>query len=161
MPDTDDTDPSLDLGFERIVPVSAADLWRGWTDPALLTRWFTPAPWVTLEAEIDPRPGGIFRTVMAGPDGERSEGPGCVLAAEPGRLLVWTSALGPDFRPLPTSNEGFAFTATIEFEEIAGGTRYRATVRHATPEDAASHAEMGFEAGWGAALDQLVALLAR
>ena len=44
MPDTDDTDPSLDLGFERIVPVSAADLWRGWTDPALLTRWFTPAP---------------------------------------------------------------------------------------------------------------------
>lgn len=159
MPDTDDTDPALDLAFERVVAVSAADLWRGWTDPALLTQWFTPAPWVTLEAEIDARPGGIFRTVMAGPDGERSEGAGCVLVAEPGRRLVWTSALGPDFRPNPVSDEGFAFTATIEFTEDADGTRYRATVRHASAEDAATHAEMGFEAGWGAALDQLVALL--
>lgn len=159
MPDTDDNDPTRDLGFERVVPVGAADLWRGWTEPALLTRWFTPAPWVTLEAEIDPRPGGIFRTVMAGPDGERSEGAGCVLVAEPGRRLVWTSALGPGFRPVPASDEGFAFTATIEFTEVAGATRYRATVRHASAEDAATHAEMGFEAGWGAALDQLVALL--
>jgi uncharacterized protein YndB with AHSA1/START domain len=152
-------DPILDLWFERVVPVAPADLWRGWTEPDLLTRWFTPAPWVTLEAEVDARPGGIFRTVMAGPDGERSEGAGCVLVAESGRRLVWTSALGPGFRPAPPADDGFAFTAEVSFTASGSGALYTAIVRHSTAGDARTHADMGFEAGWGAALDQLVALL--
>jgi uncharacterized protein YndB with AHSA1/START domain len=41
-----------------------------------------------------------------------------------------------------------------------GGTLYRATGRHATQADADQHAAMGFEVGWGLALDQLVALFA-
>jgi len=149
-----------DLVLERLVPVPAERLWQGWTDPDLLVRWFTPAPWVTTEAEIDPRPGGAFRTVMRGPGGEEgADGTGCVLEAVPGRRLVWTSALGPGFRPHEPQTEGFVFTAIIEFEPTAEGTVYRATVRHATAADAEVHAAMGFEAGWGAALDQLVELV--
>lgn len=155
----DELDPDLDLVLERVVRHSAHDLWRGWTDPALLVQWFTPAPWRTLEAEIDAQPGGVFRTVMAGPEGERNEGTGCVLVAEPGRCLAWTSSLGPGFRPQAADEAGFVFTAIVEFEEADGGTRYRATVRHGNPDDARQHADMGFEAGWGAALDQLLALL--
>lgn len=147
-----------DLAIERFVAAPPERLWAGWTTPDLLVQWFTPAPWVTLEAEVDLRPGGVFRTVMQGPDGERNEGDGCVLEVVPGRRFVWTSALGPGFRPVH-DDEGFPFTAVIEFEPQDGGTRYRATVRHATPADAATHAEMGFESGWNAALDQLVALV--
>jgi uncharacterized protein YndB with AHSA1/START domain len=71
---------------------------------------------------------------------------------------------------------GFHFTGILEFEPIAsgakgaaggtgatggtGGTLYRATGRHATRADADQHAAMGFEVGWGLALDQLVALFA-
>ncbi len=148
---------SHDLVLERVVPVPQEHLWRGWTDPTVLVRWFTPAPWVTTEAEVELRPGGIFRTVMEGPDGERNEGAGCVLEVVEPRRFVWTSALGPGFVPNIVT-EGFAFTAILEFDAVPGGTRYRATARHATPDDAATHAAMGFEAGWGAALDQLVAL---
>lgn len=150
-------DTDRDLVLERIVPITAEQLWRGWTDPTVVTQWFTPAPWVTVEAEISPTPGGIFRTVMCGPDGERNEGSGCVLEAVENRRLVWTSALEPGFRPTVPS-EGFLFTAILEFEPVQDGTLYRATARHATAADAAIHAEMGFHAGWGAALDQLVAL---
>ena len=99
----------------------------------------------------------MFRTVMCGPDGERNEGSGCVLEAVENERFVWTNALESGYRPVGSS-EGFLFTAIIEFTPSDRGTRYRATVRHATDADAAQHAEMGFEAGWGGALDQLVAL---
>jgi len=151
-------DTYFDVSFERVVPVPAAHLWRGWTDAAVLKRWFTPAPWVTTDAEVDPRPGGIFRTVMRGPDGEVGGGIGCVLEAIPNERFVWTSALGPGFQPQPQPTEGFHFTGMIELEQRGSSTLYRATGRHSSREDADAHAAMGFEVGWGMALDQLVAL---
>jgi uncharacterized protein YndB with AHSA1/START domain len=156
----DDLDPVLDLRLERVVPVEAAALWRGWTEPARLVQWFTPAPWVTTEAEVDLRPGGTFRTVMRGPDGETGEtAAGCVLEVVPQRRFVWTSSLGPGFRPVERVEGALPLTAVIEFEPVDGGTRYRATARHGSEADARLHAEMGFAVGWGAAFDQLVALV--
>ena len=165
---------AFDLTFQRVVPVTAEQLWQGWTHGPTLMKWFTPAPWKTIDAEIDPRPGGIFRTVMRGPNGETGgDGVGCVLEAVPNRRFVWTTALGPGYQPNPVEEGGFHFTGILEFEPIAGGamgaaggtgatggTLYRATGRHATRADADQHAAMGFEVGWGLALDQLVALFA-
>ena len=159
MRNSDDIDPERDLELERTVGVAASDLFRGWTTPELLVQWFTPAPWVTTEAEVELRPGGMFRTVMQGPDGERNDGSGCVLEVVDGQRFVWTSALTPGFRPAVTPDEGWAFTALLEFEQLENGCRYRAIARHATAADAQAHSAMGFHAGWSAALDQLVALL--
>lgn len=155
-------DPDLDLRLERDIPVSPHDVWRAWTDPELLVQWFTPAPWRTVDCEIDARPGGIFRTQMAGPDGESGGGTGCFLEVIPDRRIVWTGALLPGFRPAPPLGSGeFAFTAFIDIEPVDGGTRYRATVSHADAAGRQTHEQMGFEAGWGAALDQLVDLMTR
>jgi uncharacterized protein YndB with AHSA1/START domain len=152
-------DPDLDLVLERVVDLDPALVWQAWTQPEHLTQWFTPAPWTTPEAEIDLRPGGIFRTVMAGPDGERFDGAGCFLEIEQGRRLVWTSSLGPGYRPNDFSEGGFPFTAEITIEPVDGGTRYTARVVHATAAHCAEHAGMRFHDGWGAALDQLVAYM--
>lgn len=150
-------DPARDLMLDREVAASAEALWRGWTDPELLKQWFCPKPWRVTEAEIDLRPGGAFRTVMEGPNGERQdEEAGCYLEIAPARRLVWTDSLGPGFRPRAN---GF-LTAFITFEPLAGGgTRYRVLVKHANEDACRRHADMGFEAGWGAALDQLVELV--
>lgn len=86
---------------------------------------------------------------------------GCVLEAIESRRFVWTSASGPGFRPVAASDEGFLFTAILEFEPRAGGALYRATARHPSLEDARNHADMGFEVGWGAALEQLVEMFTR
>jgi uncharacterized protein YndB with AHSA1/START domain len=43
----------------------------------------------------------------------------------------------------------------MTFSEEQGGTRYSARVLHRTPEDARKHADMGFEEGWGATIEQL------
>lgn len=151
-------DPDRDLVLERVVPVRPDLVWRAWTTPEHLMRWFTPAPWRTIRCEIDLRPGGIFKTVMQGPDGEVMDGdPGCYLEVVPGRRLIWTDALGPGFRPNPAA----FFTAAITLEPVGSGTRYRAHAMHRDAATRKQHEDMGFAHGWGAALDQLVALCER
>ena len=55
-------DPKLDLVLERYVDVPCERVWAAWTQPEHIKKWFTPAPWQTVECEIDLRPGGLFRT---------------------------------------------------------------------------------------------------
>jgi uncharacterized protein YndB with AHSA1/START domain len=147
-----------DLQFERELDIAPELVWTAWTEPEHLVQWFTPAPWRTLDAEIDLRPGGIFRTVMQSPDGDiTNDNSGCYLEVVPNERLVWTGALGPGFRPNDFSEGGFPFTAVITLQPTATGTRYHTRVMHASEEHRRTHEEMGFIEGWNAALDQLVA----
>lgn len=157
-------DSRFDLHFQRDVPVSPAQIWQGWTDPGTLMRWFCPRPWQVVACDIDLRPGGMFRTVMQSPEGEKMpDNTGVYLAIEPQQRLVWTNALEPGFRPKPNpDNEplGFFFVADLRLSALPdGGTRYAATVMHPSEPARQAHADMGFEQGWGIALDQLVALM--
>lgn len=155
----------FDLSFTRIVDVPKELVWRAWTEPELLKPWFCPRPWKTIDCEIDLRPGGIFRTTMQSPEGKEFPGTGCYLEVSPHQKLVWTNALLPGFRPsLVTEtcgmdDAGFMFTAMIELADHADGTRYTATVLHADEAGCKKHAAMGFESGWGTALDQLLEMI--
>jgi uncharacterized protein YndB with AHSA1/START domain len=152
-------DPELDLVLERTLPVAPDKVWAAWTDPALLVQWFTPAPWKTVSAELDVRPGGRCVTTMESPEGEQFPNTGCYLQVEPGSLLVFTSAMVEGFRPV-VAGDGMPFTGRVEITPTAdGGTHYRAIAIHADKSGVEQHVQMGFHEGWGAATDQLVALL--
>jgi len=146
-------DPELDLVLTRVVDAPLPLLWKAWTKPEHLVKWFTPAPWSTVEAEIDLRPGGIFRTVMRSPEGTLHPNVGCYLEVVPQERLVFTDALLPGYRPA----EKPFMTAIVTFEAHGSGTRYTATALHHDPATRAQHEEMGFHQGWATALDQLVA----
>jgi uncharacterized protein YndB with AHSA1/START domain len=124
--------------------------------------WFCPLPWKTVECEIDLRPGGIFRTVMQSPEGGKFPGDGCYLEVIKNERLTWTNALLPGFRPAELATTcgdeqvQFFFTATIQLAAHGSGTKYTATVIHADEAGCKQHAAMGFEEGWGKALEQLV-----
>jgi len=153
--------PTLDLVLERMVDVPSSLVWAAWTTPEHLKRWFTPAPWETVECEIDLRPGGIFRTVMRGPEGQEFSNSGCFLEIVDKQKLVWTGALGPGFRPLSTAQtqaHPFLMTAIISLQPVGAGTQYKAVVMHGDEDARTKHEKMGFHDGWGRALDQLVAL---
>lgn len=153
MTDRPRIDPDLDLVLERVVDVRPELVWRAWTEPEHLVRWFTPRPWTTVACEIDLRPGGVFSATMRSPEGEvMPANPGCFLEVVERRKLVFTDALGPGYRPKGT---GF-MTATILLEPEGSGTRYTAIAMHADPEARKQHEDMGFVSGWGTALDQLV-----
>jgi uncharacterized protein YndB with AHSA1/START domain len=147
-----------DLVLERIVDVSPALVFKAWTTPKHLMPWFCPKPYRTVEREIDLRPGGKFFVQMVDPDGNKlPTEPGCYLEIVPNRRLVWTSALGPGYRPLDSSSAPWFFTAVLTFEPHGkDGCRYTATAMHSTREHAEAHEKMGFTQGWGKVLEQLV-----
>lgn len=153
-------DPELDLVLARDVALAPALVWRAWTEPDLLRQWFCPKPYETPFCSIDLRPGGEFRTVLRSPEGEESDNTGCYLELIAGERLVWTSALGPGYRPLVAAPDELQMTGIIELTAIdGGGTRYRAMARHGEKRQRDRHEAMGFTQGWGVALDQLVALM--
>jgi uncharacterized protein YndB with AHSA1/START domain len=144
-----------ELVLARLLDAPPAALWRCWTDPALLPKWFCPPPWFVSEARIDLRPGGEFFTLMNGPEGERFGEPGVFLHVEPERRLVFTDALQPGWRPAARA----FMVCEVLFEPAAGGrTHYVATARHWSAEARSEHEQMGFHEGWGIATDQLLAL---
>ena len=155
--------PDFDLVLERTVPVAPEKVWAAWTQPELMVQWFTPAPWKTVSCDVDLRPGGRFYITMESPEGEQfPNNHGCILQVIPNRLFCFTSVMDEDFRPIAPNNgaDDLPFTATVAMEPAPnGGTHYTATVVHADAEGRQRHAEMGFHEGWGAALDQLVALM--
>ena len=156
-------DPRLDLVLERVVDVPRELVWRAWTSPEHLKPWFTPAPWKTVDCEIDLRPGGIFRFVMRSPEGKDHPNVGCYLEVIENERLIWTSVLGPGYRPSSRPPERpedeLAFTAVISLERSGKGTKYTAQVIHGDEQTARKHEKMGFSEGWGKALDQLVAMV--
>ena len=153
----------LDLVLQRVVDAPRELVWAAWTTPEHIKKWFTPAPWKTVDCEIDLRPGGIFRTVMQSPEGQQYPGVGCYLEIVPNERLIWTSALGPGYRPVARVDTGggedIVFTGLITLEAQGSRTKYTAMAIHPDEASAKRHAEMGFHDGWGAALDQLVALV--
>ena len=147
------SEPSSDreLILTRLIDVPREKLYRAWTEPELIVRWFTPAPWKTVRAEVDVRAGGSSLIVMADPDGNEYPNPGIYLEVVPNERIVvtdaYTSAWQPSAKPF--------MTAIITFEEEAGKTRYTARALHWTVADRESHEAMGFHEGWGKAADQL------
>jgi uncharacterized protein YndB with AHSA1/START domain len=148
-----------DLVVERLLDAPRDLVWRAWSDPEQLKQWWAPRPYQTPECEMDLRPGGAFYTRMTGPDGFNSSGTGCFLEVVEGEKIVWTSALGPGYRPQDVAAEdcgGFPFTAILTFEDNGDGrTRYKAVALHRNEKDRETHAAMGFQEGWGTCADQL------
>jgi uncharacterized protein YndB with AHSA1/START domain len=156
-------DPKLDLVFERTVDVPRELVWKVWTEPEHLSKWFCPAPWSVAKCVIDLRPGGRFHTTMRSPEGEEFPNEGCYLDVVPVERLVWTDALARGYRPNTPGNANCAvpgfFTAIITFEREGAGTRYKALCLHRDEAGRKQHEEMGFYDGWGAAFEQMVTLV--
>lgn len=144
-----------ELVLTRLIDVPREKLWRCWTEPKLMVQWFTPAPWKTVHAETDVRPGGSSYIVMQGPDGTQMPNRGVYLEVVENERLVFTDAYTRAWEPA----EKPFFTAILTFEDAGNGqTRYTARALHWTKENREAHEKMGFHEGWGAAADQMTAL---
>lgn len=139
----------LELAVETWIDAPPEKVWLVMTER--LSEWWCPKPWRTEVTELDWRAGGRSAMIMRGPnEGEEHALEGVVLEVEPGRRWVSTDAFRVGWIPQKAFMVG-----TWEIKPEGTGTRYRASARHWTPEDARQHADMGFAEGWAACAAQL------
>ena len=153
-------DPALDLSLQRLIRASRRDIWRAWTDPDLLERWWIPAPMLTRVDLLDVRPGGGFVTCMS-EDGREfvPHTDSVFLLAEAEHRLVFTNAVTSRWRP--AWPEPVAMTAEIVLEDHPEGTDYRIAVRHGDPAHRDRHEKLGFFDGWGSVTEAMATLVER
>ena len=58
------------LTLTRLIAAPVAKVWRAWSDPALLPKWYGPAGYSCTTSSIDLRAGGHWIFDMIGPDGK-------------------------------------------------------------------------------------------
>jgi len=102
--------------FSRVFDAPRELLWKAWSDPKHLHRWFGPTGYTTTTHEFAFVPGGTWRFVMHGPDG--TDTPNTILFRElepPSRLVYENSWERPGLR--------LEFTVVVTFASEASGTR--------------------------------------
>ena len=152
------TNEKSDLTIDRLIKAPPGLVWKAWSTPEHLEKWWIPEPIECRVEKLDLKPGGGFVTRMREGKGEfQPHVDGCFLDVEPERRIVFTTVMTEGWRPV---EPWLALTAIITFTAEGSGTRYAARVMHRSPEDARKHEEMGFEEGWGTAIAQLAKVVA-
>jgi uncharacterized protein YndB with AHSA1/START domain len=117
----DDTS-DREIVVTRVFDAPRALVFKLWTDPQHVARWWGPNGFRTTIYEMDVRPGGVWRFVMHGPDGRDYQNKVVyVEIAEPERL-VYKHVSGPQFQMTVTFEEHGSqtnLTARMLFESAA------------------------------------------
>jgi uncharacterized protein YndB with AHSA1/START domain len=133
------------LALNRSYPVGPEKVWRAWTDPEALKRWWGPGPDEPVSlAQLDVRVGGRFRIVFGGPQGNDHEVQGVYREVVPNRKLVFTWSW-------PRTTPERESVVTIVFKAAGSGTEL--DFRHEQLFDEA--VRDGHKRGWTGALDKL------
>jgi uncharacterized protein YndB with AHSA1/START domain len=106
-----------DLTFERTFDAPREQVWKAFTDPQIVPRWWGPHGTTTTVVEMDVRPGGAWRYVSSAPDRDDVAFFGKYLEIDPPKSIKWTflfdvDGMGPQGGP-----------ETFTFEDLGGKTR--------------------------------------
>lgn len=149
--------------IERIFDAPVEPVWKAWTDPQMIKKWWGPKEFTCPVAKIDLRVGGKYLSCMRGaatPGGEVKDfwSTGKYLEIVPMKKLVMTDSFADENGNIvPATDYGMdsqmplEMKITVEFEEVDGKTKM--TLKHeGIP---AGKDRDGAQAGWGTSFDKL------
>ncbi len=105
-----------ELRITRRYPVPPEKVWRAWTEPQALARWFGPADTESVSsADLDVREGGAYSIAFSTQDGQSHRVGGVYQEVVPLRKLVFSwawqstpervSLVSVELRPVPEGTE--------------------------------------------------------
>jgi uncharacterized protein YndB with AHSA1/START domain len=135
-----------ELVITRIFDAPRRLVFKMWTDPEHLARWWGPRGFTTISARMDVRPGGVWSRSMRAPDGSIIRKHGVYREiVMPERLVL--SYITDDL----AGNPGPETLVTVTFVDIGGKTRL--TLHQAGFESGA--AREAHHGGWTSCLERL------
>ncbi|HEY4128452.1 MAG TPA: SRPBCC domain-containing protein [Gammaproteobacteria bacterium] len=139
-----------ELYISRFYAVSRQQVYRAWTDPKHLARWWGPKDFTNPVCEIEARSGGRVRIVMRGPNGTEYPMQGSVTE------LRANERFGFDYEALDQAGQlVLSGRLSVTFADEDGKTRMSLSVyAEGQGPDAAEKLE-GMETGWNQSLDRL------
>jgi len=147
------------LTLERVLMAPRESVFRAWTDPQHVKRWWAPEGATTPHCSVDLRVGGRLHYCMRFADGNEMWGLGIFQeVAAPARLAFLDSFADAEGNPVPPERYGMSTEhpvqtlVTIDFEAL-GPTSTRITLRHHLP--SAFPERDGVQQGWTEMLARL------
>jgi len=153
--------------LERVFDAPRELVWKTWTDPELLPRWYGPRV-ETIIHRLELKPGGLWLVEMKWGDNSNYQRVEYTEVTPPERLVWLHSSSDAKWNVIPSpmmADWPQMLLTTVTFEDDAGRTRVRLTwVPHEASEAeiACFAAAMGgMDKGWGAGMTLLTELLAK
>lgn len=147
--------PELDILIRRNFNSARIELFNAWTDPKAVSNWWGPKEFSTSVTELNLTPGGKWRYVMYGPDGNEYPIVGVFSEIHPPHKIVTTDGWEEDPKKLT------GLTVTAYFDEISTKqSELTLIISHKSPNDRIEHEKMGVVAGWNSSFDCLDEYLA-
>ena len=147
------------LTMRRAFAAPVPLVWKAWTDPQILEKWWAPKPWKAHTKHMDFRVGGYWLYAMMGPEGEVHWGRADYEAITIERGFKATDAFcdekGNINSDLPSSRWDIIFNADDDH------TTVNMKIIFQSLEDLEKMIEMGAQEGFGAAIQQLEEWLAQ
>jgi uncharacterized protein YndB with AHSA1/START domain len=125
-------------------------VYKAWTTPELIKRWWSAKRGTVTTADVDLRVGGTWRWVMMTDRGFEVAFHGVYREIVPNERLVYTEV----FEGIPNADEAGAVTS-MTFSETDGRTTLTILVDHKLKAHRDMHVNSGMEAGLQDALDLL------
>ena len=150
------------LVITRLINAPVAAVWRAWTEPEQLRRWWGPATYTSPRAEIDFREGGRYLFGMRSPEGQDFYSVGRFVTIEPQQRIVYTDSFGDaDGNAVAPTQYGMSeafpmeLQITVEFEDLGDRTRLTVINRGIPIDDFTQYARQG----WAESLEKLAAVV--
>jgi uncharacterized protein YndB with AHSA1/START domain len=125
-------------------------VYKAWTTPELVKRWWNAKRGEVTTCEIDLRVGGMWRYVMVTEEGFEVGFHGEYREIVPDERIVSTEV----YEGIPDA-EAHAALNTLTLTEVDGRTTLTLLVQHTSREDRDAHINSGMEAGMQDAMDLL------
>ena len=125
-------------------------VFKAWTTPELVKRWWSAHRGEMTIAEIDLRVGGVWRYVMVANEGFEVGFHGEYREIVPNERIVSTEV----YEGIPDAEEHAALD-TLTLTEVDGRTTLTILVEHPTKEGRDAHINSGMEGGMQDAMDLL------
>ena len=89
--------PDREIVSTRVIHASRKLIWKAWTDPKHLAKWWGPNGFTNTIHEFDAKPGGHWRFVRHGPDGADCQNHIVFLDVTKPERIVFDHISGPQF----------------------------------------------------------------